>query len=410
MFLLYNLGVYCYTGIIRLTSFFNHKAKLWVEGRREIFQMLAQKVPEYRKVVWFHASSLGEFEQGRPVMEDFREKFPDYFIVLTFFSPSGYEVRKNYDGADLVCYLPADTRRNALRFIRLVHPSLVFFIKYEFWFNYINIIYRNKLKLYFFSVIFRPQQYFFKWYGLWFRNKLSMIDAFFVQDEVSADLLKSVGIQDVYVSGDTRFDRVKEASEQRMDFPAIRKFSEYGQVVIAGSTWPVDEDMIAGYINHYPMTARWIIAPHEIHENRIAVFREKIQCNSLLMSEIKDEVPEDCRVVIVDSIGMLLHLYQYGCLAYIGGGFGKNIHNILEAACFGLPVIFGPNYHKFREAIELLSLGGAYNITKTDQFYTIVNKLLSDKILLYSSSEVCRNYIGSNAGAGKIIMEHIEVP
>ncbi|HOV11099.1 MAG TPA: glycosyltransferase N-terminal domain-containing protein [Bacteroidales bacterium] len=404
MFFFYSLSVFFYTGLIKIASLFNRKARQWTQGRKQWHGSLKKAITKDNPWVWFHASSLGEFEQGRPVMEAFRQKYPQYKIVLTFFSPSGYEVRKNYDGADHVCYLPADTPGNVRKFIETVNPAMVFFIKYEFWFNYIRIINKKNIPLFFFSVKFRPGQHFFMWYGGWFRTMLKKINWIFVQDESSKKLLYHVGITNASVSGDTRFDRVLSVSMGKKPLPLIARFAEHTEVMIAGSTWPPDEDMMVDIINKFSGKLRFIIAPHEIHLERIRAFRQKLKVSSLNFSEANEQNITEARVLIIDSIGLLLHIYQYARFAYIGGGFGKNIHNILESATFGVPVIFGPNFHKFQEAIDLIKLGGAFPVNNYDEFETIVGKFIDDNCFRETCSKICKSFVVENAGATPMIM------
>ena len=403
----YNLSIYSYSGFIRLGSLFNEKARKWIKGRKNWQKLLEQSIQKDKPYVWFHASSLGEFEQGRPVIETFREKYPQYRILLTFFSPSGYEVRKNYAGADLIFYLPADTPANAKKFIGIVDPALVFIIKYEFWFNYIHQLYLKKIPLYYFSVKFRPGQHFFKWYGGWFRKKLKEIDWIFVQDKSSENLLRSIGCSTCSISGDTRFDRVLSVAQQKKSFPLIEQFAGDADVMVAGSTWPPDEEFMAGIINKFSGRLKFIIAPHEIHPERLSAMQQKIKTTSVKFSEVQEHDIKSANVLFIDSIGILLHLYQYARFAYIGGGFGKNIHNILEAATFGVPVIFGPNYHKFQEAIDLIKLGGAFPVNNYQELEGIIVKLFEDKAFQEKCSAICRNFVTQNAGATAVIMEKI---
>ncbi|HPI31484.1 MAG TPA: glycosyltransferase N-terminal domain-containing protein [Bacteroidales bacterium] len=407
MFFLYTVSVSVYTAFIKIASLFNLKARQWSQGRKHWHDSLKQAVTKDYRWVWVHASSLGEFEQGRPVMEAFRQKYPQYKILLTFFSPSGYEIRKNYNGADHVCYLPADTPGNARKFVETVEPAMVFFIKYEFWFNYIQQINKKNIPLYFFSVKFRPGQHFFKWYGGWFRTMLKKISWLFVQDENSKKLLESARITCVSVSGDTRFDRVLSVSLAKKNLPLITLFAKQAEVMIAGSTWPPDEEMMVDIINKFSGKLKFIIAPHEIHPERIRVFRQKLTVNTLNFSEADEQNITEARVLIIDSIGLLLHIYQYARFAYIGGGFGKNIHNILESATFGVPVIFGPNYHKFQEAIDLIKLGGAYPVKNYSELENMVMKFTDDNTFRDNCSEICKGFVLRNAGATPMIMAKV---
>jgi 3-deoxy-D-manno-octulosonic-acid transferase len=407
MNLLYNIAIYLYSFAIKIAALFNKKANLWVRGRKNLFKDIKTKIKSGEQLIWFHASSLGEFEQGRPVMEEIKKKFPEKKILLTFFSPSGYEIRKNYEGADYIFYLPADTKRNASEFIRLVKPEMVFFIKYEFWFNYIDSLFKNNIPMYFFSVIFRKEQHFFKWYGGWFRKKLRKINWFFVQNNDSLKLLKNINIDNTSVCGDTRFDRVFEVTRNRKSFPLIEKFCEANNIILAGSTWPADEEILSQYIKASGHDVKFIIAPHETDLEHIESLIKKLNLPTLKYSEISETTVFDKKVLIIDCVGILLHLYQYASFAYIGGGFGKSIHNILEAATFGKPVIFGPNYGKFQEAIDLINIGGAFTINNYNDFKGIADKLLLDDQYLNARSKVCSDYVKSNLGATEIILNKI---
>ncbi|MEI6124288.1 MAG: glycosyltransferase N-terminal domain-containing protein [Bacteroidota bacterium] len=404
---LYTLSVVIYTTVIKIAALFNKKARKWVDGRKNLLKNIGTKIEKNQKYVWFHAASLGEFEQGRPVIEAFRKQFPVYKIVLTFFSPSGFEIRKNYSGVDFIFYLPVDTPKNTIKFLEIFNPEMVFFIKYEFWFNYINQINKKNIPLFLFSVSFRPDQYFFKWYGNWFLRNLQKISWFFVQDVSSKQLLLHRNIKNCSVSGDTRFDRVLSASIQKKSFPLVAEFSGNSRVFIAGSTWPYDEEFLIQFINQKISGVKTIIAPHEIHLDRISSFQSRINAKSIKFSEISTKNFAECDVLIIDNIGILLHLYQYAQIAYIGGGFGKSIHNILEAATFGIPVIFGPAFHKFKEAEDLISLGGAFPVTNYEEFDSVLQRFIVDSKLLETTSNICRKFVTDNSGATDIIMQKI---
>jgi 3-deoxy-D-manno-octulosonic-acid transferase len=405
MFFLYRIFIRLYTFAIRLAALFNSKARRWVSGRKNQFDVIREKLSASEKKVWFHTSSLGEFEQARPVMERFKNEFPDYKIVLTFFSPSGYEIRKNYEGADYIFYLPEDTRTNARKWLELVRPEKVFFVKYDFWFNYINEIYKRNIPLYFFSVKLRKNQYFFKWYGGWFRKQLHKINYLFVQDQTTLELLHSIGYNNAIVSGDTRFDRVLSVTQHAREFPVAAAFVNHSQVIIAGSTWPVDEDMLKTFIVKQSGNYKYIIAPHEIHEERIQEWIKIPGKKVLRFSLATIENVTDADILIVDSIGILMHLYKYGHVAYIGGGFGKNVHNILESATFGVPVVFGPNYHKFQEIHDLIALHGAFPVNNYGEFEQQMLQLLNDKTLLVETSSICASFVKNSAGATEGIFE-----
>ncbi len=403
---LYTLIIHFYHLLIRISALFVPKAKLWVKGRKNIFQHIRQSVDNHKPLVWFHCASLGEFEQGRPVMEAFRKAFPHYRILLTFFSPSGYEVRKNYEGADYIFYLPVDTKRNARRFVAYTRPQAAIFVKYEFWFNYLNELKKGGIPVLSISAIFRPGQRFFKKSAWWQRKKLRSIDHFFVQNETSKQLLKTIGINHVTVSGDTRFDRVHAVAEEKKAFPLIEKFRDGNRLFLAGSTWPRDEELVFSLIKKNP-DLKFIFAPHEVHTSRISGLINRMPEKPLLFSEAGEENIHSSRILIIDSIGILLHLYQYAHMAYIGGGFGVGIHNILEAATFGMPVIFGPNYHKFQEARDLISLGAAFSVSSEAALNDIANRLLSDPEFLKHASQTSRSYVEEKRGATEMIIGNL---
>jgi len=405
----YNLGIYLYNFGIFIYSFFNIKAKKWWVGRKNILQKSEYLFNKNENIAWFHAASLGEFEQGRTVIEKFKSQHPEFKILLTFFSPSGYEVRKNYETADYVLYLPIDTPFNAKKFIEILNPKIVFFIKYEFWFNYLKILHDKKIPIYLISGIFRPQQHFFKFYGNWFRKQLKHFTHFFVQNEKSMELLQSIGIFNVSISGDTRFDRVFEISTIKKSFPLIERFKVSYPLILAGSSWEADEDILIDFMKTGNADLRYIIAPHEIHKERIQQLQEKLPLQSLLFSELNETKVENAKILIIDNIGILSHLYQYATIALIGGGFGKGIHNILEAATFGIPILFGPNYHKFSEAVQLIAKEGAFEFTDNKDFKSKIDLLLNDKKLLEDAKKICLNYVNANKGATEIILQHINL-
>jgi 3-deoxy-D-manno-octulosonic-acid transferase len=412
MAILYNLSIYFYSFIIQCASFFNSKARLWINGRKDIFVRISEALEdepsgEARRIAWFHCASLGEFEQGRPVIEEFRFRFPSYKIFLTFFSPSGYEIRKNYKDADYIFYLPADTRHNARKFISLVNPRMAFFIKYEYWYNYLRVLHDKEVPYYIISAIFRPGQHYFRWYGSWFRDQIRQVSWFFLQDQESVDLMKEIGITDFSVTGDTRFDRVYAISRQVHSFPLIKKFCGDSPIILAGSTWPEDEVIIFPMIRKSNPAWKFIIAPHETKPERISSLISRLKIPALRYSDAGDENIHDFSVLVIDSIGILAHLYQYSSLAYIGGGFGSGIHNILEAAAFGKPVIFGPVYEKFREAKDLISLGGAFTVSDASHFMEITNFLMTEPGRYSVCSEICHKYVQDHKGATEKIMEMI---
>ncbi len=408
MTFLYNFSIRIYLILIHIASFFNKKARLWIKGREAIFDKIEKEIKVGDEIIWFHCASLGEFEQGRPVIEKLGQ-YSGYKILLTFFSPSGYEVRRKYSGADYVFYLPIDTSFNAKRFISLIKPSVVFFVKYEFWFNYIRELKGKNIPLFVISSNFRENQHFFKWYGKWFRNQLESFTHIFVQNKESQQLLNSIGINQVTVSGDTRFDRVADITKDVKDFPVINKFCQGSDVFIAGSTWQPDEEIITKLINSEKTNYKFIIAPHLVDKPHIASLVDRIKKGHvMLFSEADEENVMYSKVLVIDCIGILSHLYRYGKISYIGGGFGSGIHNILEAATFGMPVIFGPKYHKFREAIDLIKAKGAFSISNESEFMNIVLKLSNEPQYLMQTSVIARNFVQTNLGATDIILKETE--
>lgn len=407
MFFLYNIVISIYFLMIQLFSLKNKKAKLWIEGRRDIFKKIDQKLDKNKLYVWFHFASLGEFEQGRPVLEHFRSEYPKEPILITFFSPSGYEIRKNYDLADHIFYLPLDTSANAKKFIELIKPKFAVFTKYEYWYHYFKTLHRNQIPLYVISGIFRDNQPFFKWYGSLHREILSYVSHFFVQNTESADLLKSIKLSNVSISGDTRFDRVAENALKPKRLAEIERFCDGFNVIVAGSTWIKDEEYISEVIESFP-NWKLIIAPHETNIEHIlnvkALFKEK----SILYSEyIKNSnAPIDVQTLIIDNIGMLSSLYQYAQIAYIGGGFGNGIHNTLEAAAFGVPVIFGPKYYKFQEAKDLLAVKAAFTIMNAQDLKDCIRKLVLTENREIAG-EKAKHYVENHTGATAMILKHI---
>jgi len=406
MTFLYNIGIAAYSGLIGLVAPFNQKAKLLNKGRKDVNAKL-KELSLSDKVVWIHAASLGEFEQGRPVIEAIKAEHPQYKIVLTFFSPSGYEVRKNFELADYVLYLPADTKKNARRFIDAIHPEKVFFIKYEFWYHYLNVLKKRGIPVYGVSMIFRKEQSFFKSYGSWFRKMLSCFEKFYVQDEVSGELLHDIGFRNYAVAGDTRFDRVRDIANESKDFDLIKAFvGEAKQVVVAGSTWAPDEDILIDYIQNDNKDVKLIIAPHEIHAEHIQQIENKLKV-PFAKYTVADENVNEARVLIVDTIGMLSSIYKYGQVAYIGGGFGVGIHNTLEAATYGMPVLFGPKYKKFKEARDLIELKGGFSINDASAFRAQIELFWNDGQALNSASESSKSYVDKMCGATRLIMDEV---
>ena len=405
MRLLYDLGIALISAYINIGSLFNKKLKLLKEGRAEVWGKLKQNMPE-GPVVWIHAASLGEFEQGRPLIEAIKKKYPEKKIVLTFFSPSGYEVRKNFDLADFVLYLPADTAFNARRFIDTLKPEMAFFVKYEFWYHFIKELNSRDIPVYGVSVIFRDKQPFFRWYGHWFRNILRYFKHFYLQDEKSAEMLESLGLKNYTVAGDTRFDRVAEIAASASEIDIAKQFSEGYRTIVAGSSWPPDEKILAGYINNSPDDVKMIIAPHVIAESHIEQIEALLKVPSFRITDPPGK-PQDFKVMIVNTIGMLSAIYRYGQIAYIGGGFGVGIHNTLEAAVYGIPVLFGPNYKRFKEACDLIEKGGGFEIRKFKDFKELVDKMLNDPVFLNDCGKKAGDYVKSMCGATEIIMKDV---
>ena len=398
---------------IGITSLWNDKARLWIDGRKNIFKRLdAELRPDsYRdndsELIWFHCSSLGDFEQGRPVLENLKSKFPDFKFLLTFFSPSGFEIRKDYKGADWVFYLPLDSKKNAKQFFDIINPSLVVFVKYDYWYYYLTECKKRNIPLLMVSAIFRKDQPFFKWYGDLHRKMLTCFIHFFVQDKGSAELLGSININNVTIAGDTRFDRVSEIAENFKPIDEIEKFCSGSPVLVAGSTWPEDEKIIKDAIVNFP-ELKIIIAPHEIHQEHLQQL-EILFPEGILYSQLPTHnSPLKSNCLIIDNIGMLSRLYRYATITYIGGGFNKGIHNTLEAAVYGKPVLFGPNYKKFNEAIRLIETGGGISVALGDQLSTVVKKLLNDKEELKLRSRNAFEFVTQNKGATKKIMSYIE--
>ena len=405
MKLLYNCGVRLMDAGIRCAAPFNSKARLWKDGRRRLFDKL--KALGSHRVAWFHAASLGEFEQGRPVIEAFRKARPEYKILVTFFSPSGYEIRKNYSGADCICYLPTDTPKNVRRFMQIVHPEIAVFIKYEFWYNYLTAMQKAGTRLYLISAIFRKEQIFFKPYGGLFRRALEAFTHLFVQDENSKQLLHEIGIDAVSIAGDTRFDRVFTIASNAKNLPEIERFAQNMPVFIAGSTWPPDEELLLTLIERYP-SVKFIIAPHEIHASRIEKLRTAIHRPSLRYTELTPESDlAHAEVLFIDTIGLLSSVYRYGTWGYIGGGFGAGIHNTLEAATFGLPLAFGPRYEAFKEAKELIAAGGAKSISTADELIQWFDPLFQSPEATHQTGDICRQYVIKHKGATQQIIDEI---
>lgn len=406
---MYQIFIWLYQIGVWVGSLFSEKIrKMWV-GEHDAYHILEEKVDPSARYVWFHAASLGEFEQGRPLIEHIRKEWPEYKVLLTFFSPSGYEVRKDYKGADICCYLPIDTISNARRFLQMVRPEMAFFIKYEFWYNYLHILKHRGVPTYSVSSIFRPDQIFFKWYGRSYRKVLYCFSHFFVQNEKSRELLRQLNIGCVSVVGDTRFDRVLQIKEASKRLPIVEAFVEGTQgVFVAGSSWEPDEDVFIPYFNQHK---EWklIIAPHVVSEDHLRSIEEKLNRKTIRYSTASAESASAAECLIVDCFGLLSSIYHYGTVAYVGGGFGAGIHNVLEAAVWGIPVIFGPENKHFQEAQELIEAQGGLEITDLRTFDTVMSRLIRDTDFRARSGRQAQEYVKGKAGAMRRIMESINV-
>ena len=408
MLFLYNTIITIADFFLKIISLFNPKIKLFVAGRKNVFETLSQKINTNDKTIWFHAASLGEYEQGLPVIEKIKEKSPTHKIVLTFFSPSGYEVRKNNTIADVTIYLPMDTRKNAQRFLKIVRPEMAFFIKYEYWPNYLNELRKSNTPTYLISGIFREKQMFFKWYGGFYRKALNTFTYFFVQNEISKQLLLQLGKTNTTVSGDTRFDRVAAILEKDNSLDFISEFKNNILTIVIGSSWPKDEELLINYINNNQQEVKFIIAPHNIKQDQIQQLKDKINKKTALFSEKEGKNLTDFDVFIIDTIGILTKIYSYADMAYVGGGFGNpGVHNILEPATFGVPIVIGPNFSHFAEAIDLVRLEGCTSISNEQELNEIFQTLISDTNTRKEKGSICSNFVQKNKGATSIITEHI---
>ena len=451
---MYNIIIYIYLFGIAIASLFNKKVKKLWQGERQALSILRSKVKPDDKYVWFHAASLGEFEQGRPIMERLRKEHPEYKILLTFFSPSGYEVRKNYEGADIICYLPIDTPFNARRFLRTVRPVMAFFIKYEFWYNYLHILKHRGIPTYSVSSIFRDGQIFFRWYGKQYGKVLKCFTHFFVQNEKSRELLASIGITDVSISGDTRFDRVLEIKELAKKLEIVEAFVEDAfrsagvqecrsadntssannlstessnsstcqlvnsstktsnsstkKIFVAGSSWQPDEEIFIKYFNEHP-DWKLIIAPHVIGESHLQQIIKQLDMPVARYTQTTPEEARNARCLIIDCFGLLSSIYNYGTVSYVGGGFGVGIHNVLEAAVWNIPVIFGPNNARFAEAQALKANGGGIEITDYDSFAAVMDGFIADEASLQKAGEAAGNYVKQNAGAPDVVVKGVKL-
>ncbi|WP_294588768.1 glycosyltransferase N-terminal domain-containing protein [uncultured Phocaeicola sp.] len=405
--MIYNLVIYLYVSAVRLAALFNKKVSAMVKGEKDAFSVLQRRMDPKAKYIWFHAASLGEFEQGRPLIEEIRKRYPEYKILQTFFSPSGYEVRKDYKGADVVCYLPLDTPAHARRFVELAHPCMAFFVKYEFWKNYLTELERRRIPVYSVSSIFRPGQLFFRWYGGTYRRILKCFTHLFVQNQESVELLKRIGITNTTIVGDTRFDRVLEICRQARELPMVELFKGENLTMVAGSSWAPDEDIFIPYFNEHP-DMKLIIAPHVISETHIEEIIHKLRRPVVRYSQITEDKARQADCMIIDCFGLLSSIYRYGEIAYIGGGFGVGIHNTLEAAVYGIPVIFGPNNQKFMEAQGLKQAQGGFEIHSPADFNPLMDKFRTDYGFLDKSGKKAGNYVRNNAGALEKIMNEVK--
>ena len=408
MLFLYNLIIILASQVVKLVALFSPKVKLFVNGRKEVFPILQNKLSPNDKTIWFHAASLGEYEQGLPVIEKIKVQFPNHKIVVTFFSPSGYEVRKNNTVADATVYLPLDTKSNAQKFIKTINPELVFFIKYEYWPNYLNELKKLQIKTYLISGIFREKQAFFKWYGGFYRNALKTFDFFFVQNESSKNLIQSIGFNNVKISGDTRFDRVVSILERDNSLDFIEQFKDNKTTIVIGSSWSKDENLLVNYINNSSDDIKFIIAPHNIKSEQIANLKSQITKSTILFSEKNNIDLSNFNVLIIDTIGILTKIYSYADIAYVGGGFGNpGVHNILEPATFGIPIIIGPNYSHFVEAIALVHQEGCVSISNQKELNEAFDNLIFNEDIRHEKGHICSTFVQMNKGATAIILNHI---
>jgi 3-deoxy-D-manno-octulosonic-acid transferase len=408
MLSLYNLIVHFAGFLLKIMALFSPKMKLFVDGRKVVFPVLEQKIKATDKTIWFHAASLGEYEQGLPVIEKIKEQFPSHKIVVTFFSPSGYEVRKKNTVADVTVYLPLDTKKNAQQFLQLVHPELVFFIKYEYWPNYLAELKKSDTKTYLISGILRPNQLFFKWYGGFYRDALDAFTYFFVQNETSKNLLQQLGKTNVAVSGDTRFDRVATILEKDNSLDFISDFKDNTLTIVVGSSWPKDEDLVVNFINSNTLNVKFIIAPHNIKEDQIQQLKNSITKKTVLYSEKEGKQLADFDVFIIDTIGILTKIYSYADIAYVGGGFGNpGVHNVLEPATFGVPILIGPNYSHFAEAIALVNMEACVSVNNQKELNEALENLIHNDDIRNEKGHMCSTFVQMNKGATAIILKHI---
>ena len=394
--------------VLKIIALFNPKIKLFMDGRSNSFGILKTKIKAYDKMIWFHAASLGEYEQGLPLMEKIRSKYPNHIIVLTFFSPSGYEIRKNNGVADVTVYLPLDTKSNVKQFMEIVRPEMAFFIKYEYWPNYLNALKISETPTYLVSGIFRENQAFFKWYGGFYKKGLDAFEYFFVQNSTSKDLLLTLGKSNVMVSGDTRFDRVAAILERDNDLDYISEFKNNTLTIVVGSSWPKDESLLVDFINSTSVPLKFIIAPHNIQPDQILELKNSITKKCVLFSENSSISLAEFDVFIIDVVGILTKIYSYADIAYVGGGFGNpGVHNILEPATFGVPIIIGPNFSHFAEATALVNMGGCVSISDKESLFDTLENLLNNEDIRNEKGHICSTFVAMNKGATAIVMNYI---
>lgn len=407
VYFVYNLAVLLISFALKIIAPFRSKIKLFVEGRRATFSLLKSNISEKDKVIWMHTASLGEFEQGLPVIDQIRRHFPEYKILITFFSPSGYEVKKDTEAADIVCYLPLDSKTNAKRFVNEVHPKVAIFVKYEIWPNYLKQLKRKMVPTILISAIFKKEQIYFKWYGGFMRKTINKIDHFFVQNKESETLLHTIGLTNVTIAGDTRFDRVNEIKDRDNSLAFMKNFKHDKICLVAGSTWPEDEKLIVSYINTTTFAVKFVIAPHIIKKNHIDDLIKSISKKTVLFSELGMRNLKDFEVLIVDTIGLLTKIYSYADIAYVGGGFATGLHNTLEPAVFGIPVLIGPKYFGFKEAEDLLENKGCYSLKTFEEFQNILDEFIKDDDLRKEAGQINSSYIHKNKGASNQIIAHL---
>lgn len=409
MLFLYQIIILFVAQLLKLVALLNPKIKLFVEGRKVVFQTLQESITPSEKTIWFHAASLGEYEQGLPIMEAVKKIYPSHKIILTFFSPSGFEVKKNNTVADVTVYLPLDTISNAKQFLDLVHPEKVFFIKYEFWPNYLKELKNQNIKIYLISGIFRENQAFFKWYGGFYRNALQAFDYFFVQNDSSKKLIQRLGFDNVMISGDTRFDRVMNILERDNSLDFMDEFcTTNSKIIVIGSSWPKDEELLISYINQADATVKFVIAPHNIKTDQIITLKSQLRKKTILFSEKDSDDVSNYAVFIIDTIGILTKIYSYADIAYVGGGFGNpGVHNVLEPATFGVPIVLGPNYEHFAEATALVGLGGCISIKDFNSLAATFNLLLQNEDERFEKGHICSTFVQMNTGATEKISNQI---